>query len=99
MKVLKNQLELLDIQDDKAYFAVDGVFSFDVSFNYETEEVKAELDYFNGTGVLECTEVTFIDVIYISYLYDEETPLGGFDVNKSDLENIIKEKLESDLND
>lgn len=99
MKVDKKQLELLSIEDDRAFFAVDGVFNFDVSFDYETEDIKAELDYFNGTGVLECTEVTFIDVIYISYLYDEETPLGGFDVDKSDLENIIKEKLESDLND
>jgi len=100
MKVTKEQIELLSIEDDRAEFAVDGTYSFNAAFDYETEQFKAELDYFNGTGQLKCTEVSFIDVSYISYLYDaEETPLGGFDVSKSDLEDIIKTELENQLND
>jgi hypothetical protein len=99
MKVENNQLELIEIQDDKAFFNVKGLdYNFNVAFDYETELVQAELDYFMGTGLLACTEVTFIDVTYISYLYNEDEPLGNFDVSKSELENIIKSKLEYNLN-
>lgn len=100
MKVKTEQLELIEIQDDRAEFTVDGNYNFHVAFDYETEVLKAELDYYNGTGQVECTEVSFIDIRYISYLYDaDETPLGGFDVSKLDLEYIIKTELENQLND
>lgn len=100
MKVTKEQIELLSIEDDRAEFAVDGTYSFNVAFNYDTEQFNNELDHFNGTGQKACTEVCFIDVSYISYLYDaDESPLGGFDVSKSDLEDIIKDELENQLND
>tara|TARA_R110000803_G_scaffold192742_2_gene255639 strand:- start:245 stop:544 length:300 start_codon:yes stop_codon:yes gene_type:complete len=99
MKVENNQLELIEIQDDVAFFNVKELnYTFDVAFDYETELVQAELDFFMGTGLLACVEVSFIDINYVSYLYDEDKPLGSFDVSKSELETIIKSKLEYDLN-
>lgn len=94
----KKELELMDLEDDRAYFSY-LEFTFEVAFDYETENHKAELDYFNGTGLLECTEVSFIDICYISHLYDEDNNSVGYvDARKSDLEDMIKEKLENELN-
>ena len=101
MKLTKEQIELIEVEDDRAYFDVIGQdYTFECAFDYETEDHKAELDYFNGTGLLACTEVTFIDISYISYLYESDNSVrGGLDVNKTDLEDMIKEKLEYTLND
>jgi hypothetical protein len=101
MKLTRQQIELIKVEDDRAYFEVLGYeYTFECAFNYETENHKAELDYGNGTGQLECTEVVFIDVSYISYLYESDNSVrGGLDVKKADLEDMIKEHLEYNLND
>ena len=101
MKIEDNKIELEKIEDDTAYFYVNDLdYTFEAKFNYSTEVLKGELDYENGTGQVECTEVSFMSVAYVSFLYDSSlNSQGEADVNKTHLENLIQKDLEYILND
>ena len=103
MKVTKEQLvlDVLDLDLNVAYFSINSEdeLTFDTEFKYSTEKTDNELGYFNGTGQKEATEVTFIDVTYISLGYDvNDNPIYNLDIDKTDLEEIITDQLEYNLN-
>ena len=102
MKVTKDQIELieLDLDMDKAHFNIKGYdYAFNIDFEYETEESKPELDYFNGTGYLGGIDITFMDVTYISLAYDaDDNPIYNLDIDKTNLEEILIESIEKELN-
>jgi hypothetical protein len=97
MNLVKSQIEIVELDDSLnwAYFYSEekGV-SFDVEFKLETTYHKPELEYKNGTGFNGEWEITFIDITYITFKYDEEgTPLGTLDVDKNDLESLISDYI------
>lgn len=98
MKVEKKQLELLEVNED-AYFNVKGYgYSFECEFILETSRSKSELDYNNGTGLQEDFNIDFIDICYISSLYDaDNNEVDVIDIDKTILEELIINKV--DLSD
>ena len=93
MKLTKEQLEVIELDDslNVAYFySKENGISFDVEFKAESTYHKPESETgFNGEW-----EITFIDIIYISYGYDlNEESIGELDLVKRDLERLIQDYL------
>jgi hypothetical protein len=95
MQLKKQQLELCEIDGNKAYFGVnvdDRELALQVEFELEYTLIADE-----ERGIGRFYDCTFFNIVWISYVYDERTneKVGDADIRESDIQELIENYLET----